>query len=155
MIKERIGNILDEQKGIICHQVNHQGVMGAGLAKQIRTKYPLLFDDYFSLCRNYTFSYVREMGVISYYKVGEGLGIASVFGQEHYGRENNRVYTDYISLKNGLVNVARIAMIDGKEVFIPHGMGCGLAGGNWDIVRGIIETVFENTLDCYIIKLKQ
>ena len=32
------GDILDIEKGIIVHQVNCQGVMGAGLAKQIKSK---------------------------------------------------------------------------------------------------------------------
>ena len=34
------GNILDIKNGIICHQVNHRGVANAGLARQIRIKYP-------------------------------------------------------------------------------------------------------------------
>ena len=31
---------------ILCHQVNCQGVMGAGLAKQIRSKYPEVYEQY-------------------------------------------------------------------------------------------------------------
>ena len=34
----KTGNILDAQTDVIAHQVNCQGVMGAGLAKQIREK---------------------------------------------------------------------------------------------------------------------
>ncbi|WP_223260709.1 hypothetical protein [Bacillus sp. LNXM65] len=40
MIKTVDGNILEASEDIICHQVNCKGVMGAGLAKQIKSKYP-------------------------------------------------------------------------------------------------------------------
>lgn len=36
MIKERKGNLLQEDTPMIAHQVNCQGVMGAGIARQIR-----------------------------------------------------------------------------------------------------------------------
>lgn len=38
MIKTIEGNILDAEEDIICHQVNCKGVMGAGLAKQSKSK---------------------------------------------------------------------------------------------------------------------
>ena len=34
----------------ICQQVNCRGVMGAGLAKQIRDKWPVVFDEYKKIC---------------------------------------------------------------------------------------------------------
>ena len=46
MIKTVNGNILEATEDIICHQVNCQGVMGSGLAKQIRSKWPSVFADY-------------------------------------------------------------------------------------------------------------
>ena len=30
------------------------------------------------------------------------------------------------------------------RVAIPYGLGCGLAGGNWNIVYGIIARQFED-----------
>lgn len=36
MIKERKGNLLQADTPMIAHQVNCQGVMGAGIARQIR-----------------------------------------------------------------------------------------------------------------------
>ena len=32
-----------------------------------------------------------------------------------------------------------------KTVAFPWGIGCGLAGGDWNIVKPMIENVFENT----------
>lgn len=45
MIYEKIGNILEQTDApYICHQVNCKGVMGAGLARQIK---PLLTQEQF------------------------------------------------------------------------------------------------------------
>ena len=55
MIYEKIGNILEQtDASYICHQVNCKGVMGAGLARQIK---PLLtqeqFGQYQTVCAKY------------------------------------------------------------------------------------------------------
>lgn len=46
MIKSIKGNILNVTEGIIVQQVNCHGIMGAGLAKQIRDKWPSAYDSY-------------------------------------------------------------------------------------------------------------
>ena len=47
------GNILNCSENIIVHQTNCLGVMGAGLALQLRKKYPIIFDKYKILCDLY------------------------------------------------------------------------------------------------------
>lgn len=37
-------DLLEFKCDIFCHQVNCQGRMGSGIAKQIRNKYPIVFD---------------------------------------------------------------------------------------------------------------
>jgi len=49
MIKIIEGNILNAKEDIICHQVNCKKVMGSGLAKQIRDKYPNVYEEYVNL----------------------------------------------------------------------------------------------------------
>ena len=39
MIKTVVGDILDATEDIICHQVNCRGVMGAGVAKTLYTRW--------------------------------------------------------------------------------------------------------------------
>lgn len=55
MIIDKIGDILHTEADVICHQVNCKGVMGAGLAKQIRNQ--LLSEEqyrtYQEICREY------------------------------------------------------------------------------------------------------
>ncbi len=40
------GSVLDAKENIIGHQVNCIGVMGAGLALQIKNKYSMVFEEY-------------------------------------------------------------------------------------------------------------
>ena len=53
MIKIVKGNLLDATEDIIAHQVNCMGVMGSGLAKQIRNKYPEVYANYKDYLKNY------------------------------------------------------------------------------------------------------
>ena len=45
-IKVKLGDICSVNSGIIVHGCNAQGVMGSGVAKAIRLKYPQVFEDY-------------------------------------------------------------------------------------------------------------
>ena len=40
------GNLLDTELTFIVHQVNCQGVMGAGVARQIKEKFPKAWENY-------------------------------------------------------------------------------------------------------------
>ena len=46
MIKTVEVNLLEAKERCICHQVNCQGVMGSGVALQIKRKYPQAYKDY-------------------------------------------------------------------------------------------------------------
>ena len=46
MIHHVKGNLLDSNCDYICHQVNCQGVMNSGVAKQIREKWPEVYESY-------------------------------------------------------------------------------------------------------------
>jgi O-acetyl-ADP-ribose deacetylase (regulator of RNase III) len=47
------GNILETEENVIVQQVNCMGVMGAGLAKQIREKYPKVYSEYLNYCNKH------------------------------------------------------------------------------------------------------
>ena len=46
MIKIFDGDILNASEYILAHQVNCMGIMGSGIAKQIKDKYPEVFEQY-------------------------------------------------------------------------------------------------------------
>lgn len=49
-----INSVLDVTDGIICHQVNCQNVMGAGIARAIYEKYPKVKELYHKRCETYS-----------------------------------------------------------------------------------------------------
>ncbi len=138
------GNILDVREGIICHQVNCKGKMGAGLAKAIRNKFPNTYHDYMK-----AFQADRlKLGniIISFpdQNLFPNLLVAHLCGQENYW-PRDKVHTDYNALRTAISNV-RIAREEYigitnhyLDVYFPFKIGCGLAGGDWDIVSKIIE----------------
>lgn len=46
MIIYKQGNLLDSGCKVICHQVNCQGVMGSGIAKEIRNRFPTAYTEF-------------------------------------------------------------------------------------------------------------
>lgn len=143
MIRIKDGSILDCDERVVVQSVNHKQVMGAGLAKQIRDKYPGIYDGYVKYCKMYDFPHIRHYGYIYKYFADDGKIICCVFGQENYGRDKK--YTDYEALRNGLVSVKDFnSAFWFSDIAIPYGIGCGLAGGDWKVVSKIIDDVFYN-----------
>ena len=135
MEKTHKGSVLDATEGIICHQVNCKGVMGAGLALAIRERWPQVYLDYLNAYQ----AGILTLGVVIWTQVTINLYVASLCGQDGYGRKKDIVYTNYDALRACLLVVASA---DVKPVAIPKGMGCTLANGDWDVVSQIItETI--------------
>ncbi|KKL63404.1 hypothetical protein LCGC14_2175470, partial [marine sediment metagenome] len=90
------GNILNIREGIICHQVNCKGVMGAGLALQIKNKWPEAYDAYMTAYREKYWRFGEILSVI----VSEDPDICIIHmaGQNEYGHEPGKVYTNYMAL---------------------------------------------------------
>ncbi|MEE1504756.1 MAG: macro domain-containing protein [Acutalibacteraceae bacterium] len=144
MIVYKNGDTLTSTADVICHQVNCKGVMGAGLAKQIRDKYPNVYDHYKWHCKTFG----QNLGVKSsllgniILDFGKDIDngkqiIASLFAQDGYGRDKR--YTDYEALRKSLKCLSLFLGGHENTIAIPYQMGCGLGGGDWNIVLSIIE----------------
>lgn len=132
------GNLLDVQHGIIVHGCNSKGVMGSGIAKDIKAKFPQAFNDYSYFLGNQR-SLRDKMGamVLTTLKAKQ-LYIANIITQENYGTDKNVVYVDYKSLAKGLKDVSYYAQAYNLDVHFPL-IGCGLANGDWQTVEKIIN----------------
>ena len=72
-------------------------------------------------------------------KVGPHLYVANLFGQDGYGRDKR--YTNYAALTAALF---RAMKENPRATFrIPYGLGCGLAGGDWETVLDIIKEISD------------
>lgn len=147
-VSYREGNILDVTGGIICQQVNCRRVMGAGLAKQIATKYPVVRDAFMEQ--------EPALGLCTIVPVTASLKVANIYGQLDYGREPGVKYTKYTALKVGLQSLESYASSRCPRplVHIPYGIGCGLAHGDWTVVSEIITDVFgPSDVQAYVYRL--
>ena len=46
MIKLIEGNLFNTKANIICHQCNCQGIMGSGVALEVKNRYPKVYESY-------------------------------------------------------------------------------------------------------------
>ncbi|WP_144533904.1 macro domain-containing protein [Bacillus pumilus] len=158
MIRTVERNILDTTKDIICHQVNCKGVMGAGLAKQIKSKYPNVYKDYKRLCDDEKIKNRKNglLGAIQFVDVSKNKTVANLLAQDNYGVKSRQ--TDYEAMELCLKSLKHVVSDDYSKykdcsIAIPHGIGCGLAGGDWRIVGRMIDDILGDC-DVTFYKLK-
>lgn len=138
MIKIVTGNLLDAKEDVICHQVNCQGVMGAGVAKAIRDRWPEVHRDYRRYVEDHIWKKESPLGTVQYVPIEYGRFVANLFAQECYG--NIGRYTSYDAFYKCLCDIA-YHIADDVSIAFPYGIGCGLGGGSWHIVYAMIEDV--------------
>lgn len=138
------------EKGIIAHGVNCQGVMGSGVAKALRDKWPKIFPRYeqhVALC--YPRYKEKLLGDIVLVGVGSELMVANCFTQEFYGKDG-RVYADLGGIKLALIDVIELAIGLELPVYLPR-IGCGLGGLDWDTQVGVVlNDINEHMIYCNI-----
>lgn len=138
------GDLLNVNYGIIGHQVNCKGVMGGGIAHQLRNKYPGIFEPYQTLCGMAIPSEVL-LGLVQILQVNPNIMVANLFGQDAYGRDKQ--YTNTSALKQSLLFLNQFQYVNSSfPVFLPWKLGCGLAGGDWRIVSEIIDQVIPQAI---------
>lgn len=115
----------------LVHQVNAKGVMASGIAKQIREEFPEHYEDY---VRKTPYLYLGQ--TIKTIVQVDGLCklVVGVVGQNNYGKDGRR-YTNYAALFNGVTYIT--GMVD--NIIVPKYIGCGLGGGDWDIVEVFLK----------------
>lgn len=135
----RQGNILDDLNAgtitVVGHQVNTQGQMGHGLAREIREQYPVAYTAYRDALRDHTL----VLGGICPVEVAPARWIVHLAGQRRaHGWPRQK--TDYVALARALVALNDWSARDGMNVGLPYALGCGLGGGQWAVVSALIAT---------------
>lgn len=122
---------------ILAHGCNCKGVMGSGVAKVVKDKWPAAFTKYVKDLKNGC-----SLGYASIAKVGEGQVVANIFTQNMYGRNPDIVYVDYAAVLNGLLGVKKFAYDVDLPVHFPF-IGGGLANGDRIKLLNIFNEVFD------------
>ena len=139
MIKHIKCDIFESGADLILHQVNCQGAMNSGVAKQVREKYPNVYVQYKNLCDMHNENKSGLLGKTLVVDTGDNF-IANLFAQEFYGYDG-KCYTDYNALKKCLQTANNYLDWD-DVVAIPYLMGCYRGGGDWNVVHRMIEEIF-------------
>lgn len=139
MIKEKKGNLMEAKESILAHQVNCKGRMGAGVAKQIRKRLLLehQYQQYRRACREYG---ADLLGICELVETESGKLVANLFAEDD--PTGRGLDTNYVALEQALKSLRHQAK--GRSISLPGYLGCGLAGGDWEIVYPMICEVFED-----------
>lgn len=141
------GNIIDlaEQGQInyLIHGCNCFNTMGAGIAKEIKSRYPeAYFKDLLTKKGN-----IDKLGTYSFAnvlckKTNKAFTIINAYTQYYYGKGKlNKPLVDYKAIKSILIDIDKnVTGIIGLPL-----IGCGLAGGDWNTVSKIItDSIIRN-----------
>lgn len=144
------GNITEITSGIIFQQVNCQNRMGSGLAKSIYTKWPEVKRLYHEFCQD-----VNPLLLLGAYQAIEvtevsltsNVLVVNCFSQLNLGNDGQR-YTDYGAIKMAFISFWDdfSQRINESQVYFPKNFGCGLGGGDWNIVKELIEFYFPDAI---------
>lgn len=133
-----IGDMLENVKeGYIIHGCNAQGVMGAGIAKLIKSYWPEVYQEYMRVHETTGL----KLGTIIPVSVSPDLMIVNCITQDNCGTDRRHVSYDAVTQCAERLNEFVDAMRYKPIIHTPL-IGAGLAGGDW----GIIEMILLRTI---------
>ena len=146
-------NIFDGEWHGMVHCANLYHTFGAGIAKQIKIKYP---EAYKADCES-THGDKLKLGFFTFSDEVENKTIYNLYGQIGIGNDKNPLKRNcqYDFIHDGIWRICEF-ILDSKDdkpycLAIPHGMGCGLAGGEWSIVYSILEYIESQFADIHFL----
>ena len=149
MIKIIDGDLLESGADIIAHQVNCCAAMNSGVAKQIRKRFPRVYEEYMNLFKSKDKSQ-SLLGTVQVVEIpNENRFILNLFAQGKYGYDGKQ-YTNMKALRKCLEGTKEVAknleLILGENIRVamPYKISCARGGANWDEVYAIIEEVFKD-----------
>ena len=142
------GDLLESNVDFICHQVNCQGKMGAGIAKSIRDKWPRVYSTYKDWCDGKFYDKIT-LGKIQIVDISDGKSVVNMAAQNYYG--NHGRFTSYDAFYSCLEEI-RNNVPAGSKIGFPYKIGCVRGGASWAIIYTMIAEVLSEAFDVYIFK---
>jgi hypothetical protein len=158
-------DILTVETGFIFQQVNCQGVMGSGIAKSIRDKWPQVFTDYKNYCDTFAEIYkdiskIMLLGCFNQTQVGEKLWVVNLFSQFDYNRKGEipTKHTEYSAFYDALEGFRDFSHTNHDyddlklPKYFPYNIGCDRGGGKWETIQKCIDIVYSYATICKLPK---
>ena len=151
------GDILDASDPVVGHCCNVHNVMGSGVAKVLRTRFPEVYDadcECYNIATNHS---CTSLGCESLLGRCESIHITTrpeetnikhvcnLYGQKYYGFSSTR-YIDYEALYCAIEKLKYFILLNKfKSVAMPNKIGCVRGGGCWAVVLEMIKYIFDDT----------
>lgn len=121
---------------LLLQLVNNQALFwGGGFAKQVGKKWPQAQADF----RQWAYGHQNlKLGKIRPFRVRDDLTLVTLIAQKGFGRPISGPRLRYGALFAALNEAAKLAIEKRATVHMPR-IGTGEAGGNWNIIEGIIR----------------
>ena len=152
--------LLDGEVDFLVHCCNNQGVMGSGIAKQIKGKIPEAFE-----------AYKKMFNIDPHYRMGRtslGGKVINIIGQNNYGHNKKR-YGHYGYIAQGLFSIGfeiqnYVDCFDNSladkfyngevKLAIPYKFASDRAGCDWGIILELIEGILNKEFEVIIYHLE-
>ena len=136
MITEIDGNLLEDTAEALVNTVNCGGIMGKGIAKSFKRKYPKMFDAYAYACKRGEVT-IGKMHVCRIDKTNGPKYIIN-FPTKTIWQEDSQMSF----IEAGLVDLVQLVHdLNIKSIAIPP-LGCGNGGLDWSKVKPLIVEAF-------------
>lgn len=128
------GDLLASGSDVIAHCCNCENIMGAGVAKAIRLKYPRAYKadlDWQAEPEDRLGKFTKSKGTPTIY---------NLYGQLTTANEIMKVAIDYDALRSALKLMTTDLKANNFKgtIGLPR-LGAGLAGGKWEIIESILN----------------
>lgn len=128
-----------EGNKIIAHVCNNIGAWGAGFVLAISKRWSEPEREYRSMS-----STERKLGNVQFVPVETDIVVANMIGQENIKANDYGVPpVRYSAIKICLERVLSLAKSMNASIHMPR-IGCGLAGGQWEIMEQVIIAASKN-----------
>lgn len=144
MVKEITSDILLAPVNVIIHQANCMVTMNSGIARILRDRYPQVYEaDQTTRVANY-----NKLGTFSLAEVTDKDNInlkyvANLYSQFGYGTDQR--HTDYNAFAYGLERIGKYFANSDEILGVPYRIGSNRAGGDWNVIKAIIHSVFDDS----------
>jgi len=142
VVGDAVKALKDGDVDVLLHVTNDQGVMGSGIALQIKHDIPDAFEAY---------KEIHTLGEISIGVDCSGGFVLNMTAQSFYGKVGSARFLNYGALSKCLNDVYEFCKMQyyydeykKVKIGVPVRMGAYRAGGDWEIVKEMVDFVLGN-----------
>jgi O-acetyl-ADP-ribose deacetylase (regulator of RNase III) len=136
-IEYKIGDLFESEEGVIAHGCNCAGVMGAGVAKTVRERYPLAYEYYRTACLKGEF----VLGTAQLVDASNDKFVYNLATQRSPGPDATPwgVFLAFSNMGEDMIGLGLYT------VAIPR-IGAGIGGLNWE--AQVVPAIQESQIRC-------